>query len=451
MFLESRGQAPCELQTRAALSTSVYENLCFYMPSSDISVAVPMRSSRELSLKVSDTLRASSVVVVLAMIWAAPLSSILAINLFRVSVILWLLQAWNSRQPRAYSRVFIPLLCFLAVSSIASLAARDRVTSWQEMKPVELGLAAVVIADFIRSMRQLTFMIAGVLATSCVAALIAIWQIGSAAILRAQGLYKHYINFGEMMLLVAMLSFGVLLASLRCARVRWKIAAAVVFLLLSAGLAATATRTFLAALLFGCAVMVWLQFRWKVRLIAAAALVLAIVIGGLWLHSRRGMTWFDSSDPGTQYRFLIWKDGARIIQAHPLLGVGFANVQRHPDRFNMAAYRAFPNMISHFHSTPIEIAADCGIPALLVWCWLMYSCWATAKRALNNARATWLGHGTALGALGAITAFQFASLFHYILGDPEPMLIFWSLIAAAIILGSTGQQSAEALVPIHSR
>jgi len=410
-----------------------------------------MRSSRELSLKISDALRASTVGLLLAMVWAAPLSSILAINLFRVSVILWLLQAWNSRQPRAYSRIFIPLLYFFAVTAFASLFAHDRVTSWQGMKPVELGFAAVILPDYVRGIRQFTFMIAGVLGTSCVAALIAIWQIGSGAMLRAQGLNKHYINFGEMMLLVAMLSFGLLLASLRFAGARWKLAAAGVFLLLTAALAATATRTFLAALLFGCAVMVWLQFRWKARLIAAAALVFAIALGGWWLQSRRGVTWFDSSDPGTQYRFLIWKDGARIIQAHPLLGVGFANVQRHPERFDMAAYRAFPNMISHFHSTPIEIAADCGIPALLIWCWLMYSCWVAARRALNNERATWLGHGTALGVLGAITAFQFASLFHYIVGDPEPMLIFWSLIAVAIILGGTGQQSAEDLLPIHSR
>jgi O-antigen ligase len=141
---------------------------------------------------------------------------------------------------------------------------------------------------------------------------------------------------------------------------------------------------------------------------------------------------------------LIWKDGARIIRAYPLLGVGFANVQRHPERFDMSAYRKFSNMISHFHSTYIEIAADCGIPALLIWCWLMYSCWAAARRALNMQQdKSWLGTGISLGALGAIAAFQLASLFHFILGDPEPMLIFWILIGSAIIL----EQQNRSLAP----
>jgi uncharacterized membrane protein YeaQ/YmgE (transglycosylase-associated protein family) len=92
-------------------------------------------------------------------------------------------------------------------------------------------------------------------------------------------------------------------------------------------------------------------------------------------------------------------------------------------------------MISHFHSTPIEIAADCGLPALLVWIWLMWSCWSVARRAFTqNVQRDALAGGIALGVLGAILAFQFASLFHYILGDPEPMLIFWVFIGAAIVL-----------------
>ena len=104
-------------------------------------------------------------------------------------------------------------------------------------------------------------------------------------------------------------------------------------------------------------------------------MIVAVFTGGWWLKSRRNLSWFEAKDPGTQYRFLIWKDGARLVAQHPLLGVGLANVQRHPDRFDMAAYRAFPNMISHFHSTPIEIAVDCGLPALGIWVWLMVACW----------------------------------------------------------------------------
>jgi O-antigen ligase len=446
MFSESRGHLLC---ISGAKPAPLFAHPCKrnfaaeLVPSSDISLKPVAAVSRVRSLKMAAAVRASLLGACFAMTWAMPLSPTLAINLFRLALVLWLAQAFERRElPR--SRIFQPLLSFFAITAVASLAAQDHAASWQGMKVVELGFAAVIVADSVQQPRQLRFLLAGLLLTSVVAGLSAIWQVHSGAMLRAQGFYKHYINFGEMLLLVSLVSFGLLVESLRCARLQWKFLLAVSFTFLTAALTATATRTFIAALLFGCAVMIWMCFRWRIRAIAAIAVLLAMVVGGWWLQSRRGMSWFDSTDPGTQYRFLIWQDGSRIIRAHPLLGVGFANVQRHPERFDMSAYREFPTMISHFHSTFIEIAADCGIPALVIWCWLMYSCWAAARHAFDIQRQkSWFGTGISLGALGAVAAFQLASLFHFILGDPEPMLIFWILVGSAIIL----EQQNQFLVP----
>ena len=369
------------------------------------------------------------------MAWSVPISSRLALNVFRVAVILWLLLAWDRRTRRFDSGIFLPWMCFFAITSIASMASYDPHTSWQQMKVVELGFAAVLVADVVRSMRALKILIAGLLVTSTFAAIIGLWQSHGGTLLRAQAFYDHYINFGEMLLLAALVSFGLLLLSWQQARKSHKLALAFAFSTLTLALAATGTRTFLAALLFGCGVVVWKQFRWRARGIFVAILVLAVFAGGWWLRSRRSMTWFEANDPGTQYRFLIWKDGLRIIGQHPLLGVGFANVQRHPERFDMAAYRTFPNMISHFHSTPIEIAADCGILALGVWIWLMLACWVAIKRAFEHTKESgWFPNGSCLGALGGVAAFQVASLLHYVLGDPEPMLMFWMLIGATVFI-----------------
>ena len=413
------------------------------MPSSDISLEEPIAADPSArSLKIADVIRASLLATCFGMTWAMPLSPTLAINLFRLAIVLWLLQTWDRKMQLACSRIFVPLLSFFAITAVASLAAQDRAAAWQGMKVIELGFAAVIIADTVRGLRQMNVLIAGMVATSVIAGVFGIWQVHSGAMLRAQGFYKHYVNLGEMLLLVSLVSFGLLLASLRRAQAKWTLLLAATVLLLTAALAATATRTFLGALLFGCAVMVWMSFRWTARAYAAAAIMVAIIAAGYWLQSRRGMSWFDSADPGTQYRFMIWKDGARIIRTHPLLGVGFANVQRHPERFDISAYRAFPNMISHFHSTYIELAADCGAPALLVWLWLMYSCWAAARRALVVSEH-WTARGLALGILGAVAAFQLAAIFHFILGDPEPMLIFWILIGSAIILEGQSQSFVQ--------
>src|SRR3954447_5491826 len=234
------------------------------VPSSDISLETSIAADlRAHSLKVADVVRSSLLVSVFAMTWAMPLSPILAINLFRLGVILWLLQTWDQNMQLARSRILVPLLSFFAVTAIASLAAQDRTASWQGMKVVELGFAAVIVADTVRTSRQLKFLIGRLLATSLVAGIVGIWQVHSGAILRVQGFYKHYINFGEMFLLVSLVCFGLLIASLHRRQLLWKVSLAASFILLTAALAATATRTFLAALLFGCAVITWMSFRWR--------------------------------------------------------------------------------------------------------------------------------------------------------------------------------------------
>jgi O-antigen ligase len=415
------------------------------VPLNDISPqTVPATPTVNRSEIIFSTLETSLVVMLCAMTWAIPLSAQLAINLFRVSVVLWVVLACRPGRTWPSSPVFLPLICFFAVTALASVVSLDPTASWQQMKSIELAFAAVMISDGVRSHRLLRWLLGGLLVTSFSVAVFAGWQYIHRAeeFERVQGLYKHYVNFGETLLLVAALAFGIALANGRGSRVV-RVGSAIAFVALTAALAATATRTFLAALILACAYMVWQQFRWKARAIAAIVLVFALIAGGWWLHSRRGFNWFDLRDPGTQYRVLIWRDAAHIVRQHPLLGVGLASVQRHPEQFNMSAYRAFPNMISHFHSTPIEIAADCGLPTLIIWLWLMWACWSIARRAFTRAALhDPLARGLALGVLGAILAFQFASLFHYILGDPEPMLIFWVLIGSAVIFGDTGPDAS---------
>src|SRR4051812_42024000 len=112
------------------------------------------------------------------MTWAMPLSPTLAVNLFRLAVVLWLLQTWDQNTQLARSRILVPLLSFFAITAIASLAAHDRTASWQGMKVVELGFAAVIVADTVRTSRQLKFLIAGLLTTSLIAGGVGKWAGG---------------------------------------------------------------------------------------------------------------------------------------------------------------------------------------------------------------------------------------------------------------------------------
>ena len=65
----------------------------------------------------------------------------------------------------------------------------------------------------------------------------------------------------------------------------------------------------------------------------------------------------------------------------------------------------------------------------------MVACSLEAKRAFYSSNNLgWFANGIVLGLLGSVAGFQVASLVHYILGDPEPMLIFWIFMGSAIVL-----------------
>ena len=104
---------------------------------------------------VKQTVERSLLVLIYLMTWSNPISSRLAINVFRVAAILWLLLAWQRDRTRPGSRIFFPWICFFAVAAIASIVSDDPHTSWQQMKVVEMGFAAVLIADTLRSLRAL--------------------------------------------------------------------------------------------------------------------------------------------------------------------------------------------------------------------------------------------------------------------------------------------------------
>jgi O-antigen ligase len=163
--------------------------------------------------------------------------------------------------------------------------------------------------------------------------------------------------------------------------------------------------------------------------------------GSLWLQRERGAGWLGEHDAGTDYRLLMWKDGARLAIQHPLLGIGMDTVERRGNELNIAAYRKYPNLKSHFHSTFLQIAAECGWFALAAWIWLMAALlWSGWQRWRHHAE--WAGRGLALGLLAAIAAFVAASAVHYTAGDAELMVVFW-IFAGAVVIPPHAEQTIK--------
>ena len=89
-----------------------------------------------------------------------------------------------------------------------------------------------------------------------------------------------------------------------------------------------------------------------------------------WIQHTRGLKWVDRRDPGTQYRLLMWKDGARLATQHPLFGVGMDSAQNRWPEWHLEGFAKF-QQFWNFHSDLVQLAAERGFLTLAAWLWFV--------------------------------------------------------------------------------
>lgn len=255
---------------------------------------------------------------------------------------------------------------------------------------------------------------------------------------RAQGFFYSYIPFSEIMMLMAVLAFGLCVSYAKAQRLGAGIIWTTVFLILSTTLVSTETRAAVAAVAVLAVAMVWLVSGWRGRTVSAALLILLAIAGSAWFRSERaGIGWLGRRDAGTDYRLLMWNDGVRLALEHPLVGIGMDTVERRGRELHIAAYEKYPNLKSHFHSTYIQIAAECGLPALGAWLWLMAAIVIAGWRNWElSSEGQPFERGLALGLMAVAAGFVAVSAVHYTLGDAELMVVFWFLVGLTLGRGA---------------
>lgn len=251
--------------------------------------------------------------------------------------------------------------------------------------------------------------------------------------LRAQGFYDHYVTYADVLVQIALLAFGLCVAFPR-GEMWTRVLLGLAFLGMAFALWLTLTRTAMASLLLGCLVAVFLAHGWRTRLATVGLVILAVVVGGLLLGRNRDLPWLDLESDGVQYRFLMWRDGVRLIRNHPFLGIGMESLKSHWQEWHIKAYEKFP-LHSHFHSSPIQIAVERGLLTLAAWLWLQVGYLRVLARLLRiTAERDRHLHGLALGMTSAACAFLLGSLTDYNWGDSEVVMVFWMFVGCALAL-----------------
>jgi O-antigen ligase len=337
--------------------------------------------------------------------------------LLTIATVLWLGLLVRNHERVEFPKMFWPLAAYGVATLVASVFSVDPRVSLVDSKQLVLLVIVPLTYRLFRGRRAL-------LATDViisVGAISAAWGIIQYLILnydnlgrRPQGTLGLYMTYSGLLMLVSCAA----VARVMFAK-HHRMWAALVLPALLFALAFTFTRSAWVGACVGLGILFLLR---DFRLIG----LLPIVFGVFLIFAPTNLTArlysaFSLTDPSNVDRVAMMKSGWRIIKDDPLTGVG-------PDMIIQVCphYRdksAINQRNPHLHNVPLQIAAERGIPALIVWIWfiatLVRDFWrrrTSDQPSLSNA---------ALAAIGAMLA---AGLFEYNFGDSEFLMLFLVLV-----------------------
>ncbi len=271
---------------------------------------------------------------------------------------------------------------------------------------------------------------------------------------RMMGFYNHYTTYAEVLQLIMSLLFGLLAAAVLKSRsttrvksgaprppVSWTVSifTSTPFLLgsfaaMSVAMIMTVTRASQLSFMIAAGVIGMILMSRKALILT---ILVAIPVGaaGLYLlKESRKVGFFDPRDESSQYRMMMWRDGFRIWQASPrnaVIGVGMDSIQKHWQEWDMFD-KGWQHM-GHFHSTPVQLLVERGLPALILWLMVLAIYARTLWKGIAaNKNGDWRAIGIMAGCLGGAIGFFSSGLVHWNLGDSEVAMVFFLLMGMGV-------------------
>lgn len=262
---------------------------------------------------------------------------------------------------------------------------------------------------------------------------------------RSAGFYGHYTTYSEVLQLIASLTLGVLVGLLRrkgenSKERNLKIIFGVCLATLLFALLLTVTRASQAAFMLSAAVIVLLGASRKMIVAMAVFAIPLILLGAFLLSQTRHVGFYDQADNSITWRQTVYREAINLATASPrhlLIGVGMDSIKRYAKEWHLFDDGKLPT--GHFHSTPLQLAVERGIPALLIWLLILgiyaKTLWngLTLKSAMSSQQSI-IENGIILGCFGGLVGFFTSGLVHYNLGDGEVAMVFYALMGIGVFL-----------------
>lgn len=262
---------------------------------------------------------------------------------------------------------------------------------------------------------------------------------------RAAGFYGHYTTYAEALQLIASLALGLFIA-LRSKR---GLSGALLLLALAGlggALLLTVTRASWLAFLLSAFVIVLAGTRSRRTAIILAACALPVVLAGLFvLQRQRSVGFYDQKDQSITWRETVWREGFDLLRSKPrhlLVGVGMDSIKNHWREWGLFDNGRLP--VGHMHSTPLQLAVERGIPALLAWiAFIAVYALMLLRLARSRKVGDWIERGIVLGALGGLVGFVASGMVHYNFGDSEVVMIFYFITGLSLVVERESKSSPK--------
>ena len=341
--------------------------------------------------------------------------------------------------------ILLPLVVFFSWTVLTALTAPNTPLALTGIKKFYLFLLIPLVPLLARGLNRLWWIYKAIFAVALFSTLVGIGQYltnpeGNDLLHRICGLVSHWMTYSGLLMLalVMMVAYGVHARWRRF--LLWVPAAALIAL----AIVLSQTRNAVLGVYVGVFVILVLAilFERQRRFIVFVIcfILLSVVLCSLAPASmkQRFRSGLDPNDPNTRNRIELVETSKRMIQENPWFGVGANNVWHEALKYRN--HNEFPDwMYQHLHNNFLQIAAEKGIPGLIIWLWLMIRFAWDGLRTYRFSRSESFPYGeksrweatlVASAALGSWVALMIAGMFEYNFGDSEVLTLFLFIASA---------------------
>jgi O-antigen ligase len=389
-----------------------------------------------------DKFEIASIGALLGFVAAAQVSIAAAGIMLFITIVCWATVVAVHHERVQVPTMFWMLAAYSAATIVSALASADRPHSIVDCKQIVLFLIVPLVYRFARGPRALIFTNV-IISVGALSALIGIIQYGMFHYdnlqNRAHGALSHYMTYSGVLMLVTCAAGAQLLFPNRQQQPRaqngnrlteavqqvreWTAArqwTAMVTPTLLVALAVTLTRSVWVGTCLGLMVLLSLANR-KLLVFLPFACALFLLLAPHTISSRV-YSIFDPSNPTNRDRVAMLHYGVEMVRDHPLTGVGPDMVKEVYSQYRDE--QAVQPINFHLHNVPMQIAAERGLPALVIWIGFIVVVVRDLLQRFRKSRYPSL----AAAGLAAVAAMLAAGLFEYNFGDSEFLMLFLVLI-----------------------